>query len=625
MLVDDMSTQVEEIKNRIDIADFIGTYTQLKRAGSNFSARCPFHSEKTPSFMVSRAKQLWYCFGACQEGGDVFKFLMKIEGLEFPEALKILADKAGIELPKYDKRIESRRNTLLEILKSVTAFYQHELASERGVIAREYLIKRGLTDAVINEFGLGYAPDSWDALTGALHDKFKPEDIVGAGIAIRSERNQGIYDRFRHRIMFPIRDIHGNTIGFTSRLLDEKRAEGKYVNTPETMVYNKSRALYGLDLAREKIRKSDYVVLVEGNMDVITCHQFGMSNVVAASGTALTFDQIRLIKRYAGNVMICFDADPAGENAAKRGIDIALAEGMRVKVVSIPKECGKDPDECIRRSIKTWEAAVRGAKEIMEYYLEKASVRFDIKTANGRAQFVNTLLREVTKLPDLVEQDFWLKRIGEIAHVEEMTLREQMRRSNKEQRTKNKEQDSVPYALGPTPLAKSRPELLSERLLAIMLTDPNSGRKIIDSVLPEMLVPSALQELYTKLVLCYTAYNSTSPTFDGANFRQFWRNWSAQADSEADLKMLSTADPGGEATLNYRASILELYGDKEFEGWDPTQFSNEGAFLMHEIRHEYIKLRRGKLAEAMRQAERAGDTAHVKKLAREFEALAVQE
>lgn len=622
-----MNTQVEEIKNRIDIADFIGTYTQLKRAGSNFSARCPFHSEKTPSFMVSRAKQLWYCFGACQEGGDVFKFLMKIEGLEFPEALKILADKAGIELPRYDKRIESKRNTLLEVLKIASAFYQAEFESDRGTIAREYLLNRGLTDTVIKEFGLGYAPDSWDALTGALGDKFKPDDILGAGVAIRSERNQGVYDRFRHRVMFPIRDIHGNTVGFTSRLLDEKRAEGKYVNTPETLVYNKSRALYGLDLAREQIRKSDYAVMVEGNMDVITCHQFGMKNVVAASGTAMTLDQIRMIKRYAGNVMICFDADPAGENATKRGIDIALSEGMRVKVVSIPKECGKDPDECIRKSVKTWEAAVRGAKEIMEYYLEKASVRFDIKTANGRSQFANTLLKEIVKLPDLVEQDFWMKRISEMAHVEEATLREQILRLSKKQGATalagqaGREQVGVPKEIPSSSSKKSRHELLSDRLLAVILADSSNTDKIIDAILPQMLMPSMLQELYTKLVLCYTEYNSTSPTLDGANFRQFWRNSSAQADQE----MLSTADPDSRASLHYWANILELYGDKEFEGWDATQFSNEVLFLIREIRHEHIKMRRSELAETMRQAERAGDTAHVKDLAREFEALSAQE
>ena len=622
-----MQSPVDEIKARLDIVDVIGTYTQLTRAGANFKARCPFHNEKTPSFMISRAKQLWYCFGACSEGGDMFKFLMKMEGIEFPEALKILADKAGIALPKYDKQIESKKNTLLDILKGATEFYAKELQGLRGTSARAYLLKRGLSEAIIKQFALGYAPDSWDALNTHMRDLCKAEDLFSAGLSIKRERDQGFYDRFRHRVMFPIRDIHGSTVGFTSRLLDEARKEGKYVNTPETQVYNKGRILYGLDMAREQIRKSDYALIVEGNMDVVACHQFGMTNVVAASGTAMTVDHVRLLKRYTNNLMICFDSDKAGENAAKRGIDIAIAEGMRVKVIIIPNGCGKDPDECVRKSIKAWEGAVRGAHEIMDYYIEKLRTQHDIRSSSGRTQFVNMLLREIIKFPDLIEQDFWLKRVVDVAQVDERLLREQMGKMSAGRGVRDAGIPKIDHDLQPTAQSapvKTRIDLLSERIIALMLSAPTASGEVIGAILPEMLSHSHCQALYTKLTLCYTAYNSirsstTGPSTGvrGADFRQFWRDWLARASHAS----LSTTDPSRDKALEEKVNILELYGDKEFEGWEAAQFSRETLFLIGEIRRIYVTRRRDELAIAMRQAERDGNIAKISELIGEFGGL----
>ncbi len=610
-----MHSPTEEIKAKLDVVDIIGTYAQLTRAGANFKACCPFHSEKTPSFMVSRAKQLWYCFGACNEGGDIFKFIMKIEGLDFPEALKLLADKAGVALPKYDARVENKKNTLLEIMKAAVDFYAAELSASRGMLAREYLTRRGLTQTVIKQFSLGYAPDLWDALTTAFRDKFKAEDIFAAGLSISREKNQGFYDRFRHRIMFPIRDIHGNSVGFTSRLLDEKRAEGKYVNTPETPIYIKSRVLYGLDMAREAIRKQDYAIAVEGNMDVIACHQFGMTNVVAASGTAFTHDHVRLLKRYTNNLMICFDADAAGQTAAKRGIDIALLEGMRVKVVVLPEGCGKDPDDCVRKNFKAWRGAVRAAREIMEYYIEKARTRYDIKTSSGRTQFVNMLLTEIRKLPDLIEQDFWIKRVSETARVDEKILREQMK-NVRGQVLGVRDQVEINTETRHLKPETSRLDLLSERLLALMLTSKAAIPKIIETIMPEMLSPSDLQALYINLVSCYTSYNQSRPPMGETDFRQFWRNWVPPTGRTPE--MLSTADPDSSTSVHYRASILELLGDKEFEGWDAAQFERETRFLIGEIRRAYTTKRRDELASAMQEAERAGDAKRVSQLTEEF-------
>lgn len=621
-----MLSPVEEIKARLDIADFIGTYVQLKRAGANFKANCPFHNEKTPSFMVSRAKQFWYCFGACGEGGDIFKFVMKMEGLEFPEALKILADKAGITLPKYNKQTESKKNTLRSIVNAATDFYAKQLQETHGVAALKYLKERGLSETIIKTFSLGYAPDSWDALITALRSKYTAEDIFSAGLTIKRERSDqshnsqlithnSFYDRFRHRIMFPIRDVQSATVGFTSRILDETRQEGKYVNTPETPVYSKGRVLYGLDLAREQIRKSDYVVIVEGNMDVIACHQFGMSNVVASSGTALTFDQVRLIKRYTGNIKMAFDADSAGQIAAKRGIDLALAEGMQIKVISIPKNCGKDPDECIRKDHKAWEGAVRSAQEVIDFYLTSSRAKYDLHSAHGRTQFVNEILREIFKISDLVAQDFWIKRLSGEVNVDEKILRAQILKF-----AAGENKASAGPAATPIVKVKDRLELITERLLALFLYDETCAGEIIGSVLPEMLAHGIYRELYINMTACYTSYNiAREADKSDLNFRQFWRIWS----KDNDPKMLSTVDPDTRNKFQYWADILELYSDREFENWSISARQSEVRFLLAEVKREYIKNRRETLAREMREAERSGNRARVEDLAREFKQLSL--
>ena len=380
------------------------------------------------------------------------------------------------------------------------------------------------------------------------------------------------------------------------------------MNTPETMIYNKGRVLYGLDLARQEIRARDYAVIVEGNMDVIACHQFGMVNVIAASGTALTLDQARLLKRYTNNLMISFDADAAGEHAAKRGIDVALLEGIRIKVITIPEGCGKDADECVRKNIKAWEGAVRGAQEIMEYHLQQAQKKFNVATAQGRSQFVHTLLTELIKLPDAIEQDFWIKRIAEILSVEEKLIREQMRKIHNPTRIPSPGlQPSSPLGRGQGEGARSRTELIAERLLALFFTAPSYAEEIISTILPEMLSPVLNQTLYTQLVACYTAYNSMGSATADANFGQFWHTWSPTQVGATEI--LSTAD------------VLELFGDKEFEGWDNAQYKREAQFLIQELRREYSKTRRLELAQAMRRAEKEGDQARVQELTREFALL----
>jgi len=324
---------VDEIKSKLNVEEVIGGYLQLQRAGRNFKACCPFHNEKTPSFMVSPERQSWHCFG-CNEGGDIFTFVMKIEGLEFIEALKLLADKAGVPLQKVNYENKGEKSNLSDIVEASKKFYKECLKIKGGKKAYEYLRGRGLSDEMIQKFELGFAPDSWSLLSDYLKKKgFKEKDILGAGMTVKNEKGR-IYDRFRGRIMFPVNTVAAQTVGFSSRIMpggDESSA--KYINTPETLVYNKGRILYGLDKSKIFIRQKDQCMMVEGNVDVIASFQSGVNNVVATSGTALTVDQLRIIKRYTNNIVFSFDMDAAGVKAADRGIWMALEEGMNVSII----------------------------------------------------------------------------------------------------------------------------------------------------------------------------------------------------------------------------------------------------------------------------------------------------
>ena len=331
-------TDTQAIKDRLDIVQIIGEYIPLKKAGANWKANCPFHNEKSPSFMVNAEKQFWHCFG-CSKGGDVFSFLQEMEGMDFPEALKILADRAGVKIDTFASEVnKSQKNRILEINNKAAYFFHHfllEMPASGG--ARDYLKRRELKQETIEEWKVGFIPEQWDLLTQYLLKKGNSiDDLLASGLTIKKDGG-GVYDRFRGRIMFPLWDMHGNIVGFTGRVLVEtEKSGGKYVNTPQTLVYDKSRILYGLNFAKTEIKSKDFTVLVEGQMDVVACHQAGMKNVVASSGTALTFEQIKLLKRYSNNIAIAFDADAAGQNAAKRGIDLALEQGMNIKIIQIP-------------------------------------------------------------------------------------------------------------------------------------------------------------------------------------------------------------------------------------------------------------------------------------------------
>ncbi|MCK4592653.1 DNA primase [Candidatus Parcubacteria bacterium] len=419
-----LNSQVDEIKSRLSVEEVISGYLQIQRAGRNWKAKCPFHNEKTPSFMISPERQMWYCFG-CNEGGDIFTFIMKMEGLEFRDALKLLAEKAGVQLENRSHDNSGEKSKVLEILDVSRKFYQECLKIKTGKKAFEYLLDRGLSKNIIEKFQLGYAPDSWDLLSKFLKKKgYKESDIFSAGMTVKKDKG-GYYDRFRGRIMFPVNNISGQTVGFSSRVMpgaDESHA--KYINTPETVIYNKSRVLYGLDKARMEIRKKDLCIMVEGNMDAIASFQASVENVVATSGTALTADQIRIIKRYTDNIAFSFDMDSAGIKAAGRGIELALQEGMNVSVITITE--GKDPADCVKNNPELWQEAVKNPKAIMEFYFESVFAKYDANEIEGKKKIAEELLNVISKISNKIEQNHYIKTLSERLKVDEKAVFESL-------------------------------------------------------------------------------------------------------------------------------------------------------------------------------------------------------
>ncbi len=423
----------EEIKSRLDVHEVLSGYIRLQKAGANWRALCPFHNEKTPSFHVSSARQIWHCFG-CGEGGDIFKFVMKMEGVEFVDALRILAKKAGVTLRAQDPKLANERTQLLEVYAAATRYFQNNFESEAGAEARAYLAKRGMTQETMSEFRIGYALDSWDGLCQFLALKgYKNETIEKAGLAIVSEKSgkKRYYDRFRGRIMFPIADQNGDVIAFTGRYITEREGEGKYVNSPQTMLYNKSTVLYGLDKAKMEIRKAEMAVLVEGQMDMIMAYQDGVKNIVAVSGTAFTPYQLATLKRYATKLCILFDADPAGDMATRKSIALAWDQGFVVSVAKVPGE--KDPADFVIDHPKKLAEEIARAVSVMDYYFESVFSKYDPKKVEDKKVIAATLLPQIKKLPNKVETHHWLEQLSLRLGTKVEYLEEEMKRIKTEE------------------------------------------------------------------------------------------------------------------------------------------------------------------------------------------------
>ncbi len=484
-----MNSDLEEIKARLDIVDVISSYIKLEKSGVNYRARCPFHEEKTPSFFVSPSRQLWHCFGGCNEGGDIFKFVMKIEGVEFIDALKMLADRAGVQLKqsKEWKKIKSERQTLLEINNQASKFYEFQLEkSKKGQEARDYLLKRGLKEETIKKWRLGYAPDSWQSLSDFLIGKgYDREDLLKAGLIVKKEEGK-TFDRFRGRIMFPITGFNSEIIGFTGRIFG--RDEAKYLNTPATLLYDKSRALYGIDKAKLEIRRKDCCVLVEGNVDCLMSHQAGVENCLAVSGTALTPFHLNIIKRYSNNLVLAFDMDSAGRKATERAIDLAAKAGFGIKVV--PQVQDKDPaDIILKQGEEEWRQMVEGAKPIAEFFFNLAVEGKNLDLIEDKKKALKEFLPKVKKMENKVEQSFWVEKLASVLKSKEEDIQVELNKL-KNQKEKDKEEEILAGK-------KTRREMLEEKVLALVLKDRKRIGLIKDFSLFSSLSKDILERIKT--------------------------------------------------------------------------------------------------------------------------------
>lgn len=418
-----MENIVEEIKKRIDIVEFIGNFVPLKRSGRNFKALCPFHQEKTPSFIVSPERQIWRCFGACQEGGDVIKFLMKWENLTFYEAIKEFSLKLGIPLKKItivDQQWK-KKEKLMKINQLAADFYHYLLKNHSiGEKAREYLKKRKIKPKIIEVFNLGYAPSSWDSLLKFLRKKgIKEEEAYEAGLLVKNEKEE-YYDRFRGRLIFPIKNPRGEIVGFSGRVLEEKD-EAKYINTPETPLYHKKESLFGIELAKEAIIKNKNVFLVEGEFDMISCFQEGIENVVAVKGSAVTYEQLMILKRYTDRITLSLDADLAGEETTKRAIWDAEQLEFDVFVVSV--DFAKDPDEAIKKDKEKFKKILEKPLPVYDFIFESVLKKYPEKTAIAKKNIANEIIPFLSRIKNPIVQSHYIKRLSEEVEVETSTVK----------------------------------------------------------------------------------------------------------------------------------------------------------------------------------------------------------
>ncbi len=470
-----LSSPIEEIKNRLDILEVVGSYIKLQKAGQNYRARCPFHSEKKPSFFVSPARQIWHCFG-CQKGGDIFAFVKEIEGVEFGDALRILAQKAGVELKKQDPKLKTERNRLYEICELACRFFEKQIEeSSVGKEAKSYLLSRGLKPESLRKWRVGYAPQVWQGLSDFLASRgYAHEEIQKAGLGLTSERGS-FFDRFRGRIIFPVFDLNSQVVGFGGRVF-KTDDPAKYVNTPATLLYDKSRVLYGLDKAKVEIRKREFCILVEGYIDAIMCHQAGFENAVATSGTALTPFQLKILKRYSDNLLTAFDMDPAGDNATKRGIDLAQAQGFNIKIVIMPEE--KDPADLLAENPAEWQKRIEESKNIYQFYFDTTFSRFDSQSPQGKKDIAKVLLPVLKKIPNRIEQSHWIQKLARKLEVKEEVIEEELKSVNPVLSESFQEEEKAPSL--PT---KTRQELLEERIASLALKSPENMELIDEECL----------------------------------------------------------------------------------------------------------------------------------------------
>ena len=576
-------SEIDDIKNKLDIVDVISQYMPLKKAGRNYKGICPFHSEKTPSFMVSSEKQIFHCFG-CGKGGDIFGFLMEKEGLGFAEALNQLAEKAGVEL-KNKSRDWGEKSKLFTINELATKFFEKSLTdSKEGRIAMNYLINRGINRDIIETFRVGYASKGWEYLYKFLQRKeYSKTDIDKAGLIV--QRRNGWGDKFRNRIIFPIANVSGKIAGFTGRVLNPEDLP-KYLNSPETFVFNKSKILYGLSIAKEEISKTKTAILVEGQMDVLASYQSGIKNVIASSGTALTMDQIHLIRRYAETLILALDADNAGGQATKRAIELASTYDLEIKVAILGKY--KDPDEAIKEGVDKWKEIVSKAIPVVDFYIQYAVDKHGKETIVAKRKIVAEVLPVISLLDSPVERDQYIKRLALVVDVNAQRLYEALNKIKKggvyiktrEKDTKNAE-----------PAKTKDPSWLEKRILSILLYKPNYINLGIISEFDKVVWSNKLLErIYSNFKDCYTA-------------KDFSFNIVAEKLDYQDKIFL----------LESMVIIEENYADIP-----EIDIEKELKFYVNLLNRRNVKLAMAKVSQEIALAEEKGDYQKIQELLKKF-------
>jgi DNA primase len=592
-----MGTDLEEIKSRLNIVDVLGEYLRLDKTGTNYRALCPFHNEKSPSFMVSEEKQIWHCFG-CQKGGDIFSFVMEIEGLEFREALAQLAEKAGVELKKVAPGVVEKKNRTLEILELATKFYEIQLWKGNGkekIV--NYLKERGLTEETIKLFRLGYAPNGWRNILDFLTKRgYEITEIEKTGLLVRKEDLQNpsakYYDRFRDRIIFPICDYSGKVLGYSARVApggDESQA--KYVNSPETEVYHKSKALYGIDKAKSEIKQKDFALLVEGNMDVIASFQAGIKNVVAVSGTALTQTQLDTLRRYTKNLRMLFDMDAAGEAATKKSIKLALEKNISVQIVELP--FGKDAADVAKNNPEKLREAISKSKSAMQYLFDKAFEKFDKNTAEGKKNISEALLEIISSLSSDVEKSHWVRKTAEGLDVPESALTDMLKKAklgNRISASQKTQADEKIFADD-----RQKIDILLEELAGLML--------ISGEIWKEMLEKKEYHAYFSRFGLMDLMLKR------GEEFNFDFNVFSGAIDRELKLS----------AEKLFFRKKFRLGLNNSLEEIEIDEFSKELPGILDELKREIKKMKLLQIITDLKLAENRKDEVALKFLRGEFE------
>jgi DNA primase len=562
---------VDEVKSRLNIEDVIGEYVQLKRAGRNWKGLSPFSNEKTPSFVVSPEKQIWHDFSS-GKGGSVFNFVMEMEGVEFREALQLLARKAGVDLEQYRPAGGNRRGPnkerLYEINEAAAHFYQVQFSKNQTAL--EYVFKkRRFTKETALQWRLGYSPNTGDALVKFLASKkFTPAEMKAAGVT--AQRRAGVGDMFRGRLMIPLQDPQGRVIGFTARLLDDNPEAPKYINTPQTVLYDKSRHIYGLHLAKEAIRRKKYVVITEGNLDVIASHQAGVREVVATAGTAMTEPNLKALGRFTGDIRLAYDADKAGMNATERAIPIASRVKVSLSIITIPS--GKDPDELIKQDPKLWEKLIQQPQYALDWLMERYKAELDLDSAQGKRRYSDVLLPVVRTLTDPVEQDHYMIAIADEIGVSRDALDSKLQQGGRDEKRPLRRAKVAPQIPEKQIIEDHKTQ---DRFLAVMLLQPKVREYL------ELMTPDMLFQDEARAVL---------------GFLQQHLDFSG--DTVAAKELSKVAD---------YVRILGLQYEELYQGLELTELRYEAARLQTRLVEQSVKNQKQSLTSQLAQADSDSD------------------